>query len=141
MKISIGADHRGFELKQAIIAHFGQHAWNDVGTHSSERTDYPAYAKEVCQEILRGDASCGILICGSGVGISIAANRFAGIYAALCWSVEIAERAKQHDGANVLVLPADFITHELAFAMIDAWFDATFKEGRYKERLLMIDKV
>jgi ribose 5-phosphate isomerase B len=141
MKISIGADHRGFELKRAIIDHFVQYAWHDVGAHSLERTDYPVYAKEVCHDIQRGDSSCGILICGSGVGISIAANRFAGIYAALCWSTEIAERAKQHDGANVLVLPADFITHEQAFAMIDAWLGATFKEGRYKERLLMIDKM
>lgn len=139
MKISIGADHRGFALKKAIIDHFSQYTWNDVGAYSSERSDYPIYAKAVSLEILRGDVVCGILICGSGIGVSIAANKFKGIYAALCWSVEIAKRAKEHDGANILILPSDFITQEEAFAMIEVWLNATFKEGRYRERLKMID--
>ncbi len=140
MKISIGADHRGFKLKQAIVEHFGDVEWLDVGTHDEQRTDYPLYAQRVCKAISDGGAQAGILICGSGVGVSIAANRFKGIYAALCWNADVARLAKEHDGANVLVLPSDFVTSEQAFEMIKAWRDAVFKGGRYQERLEMMDK-
>jgi ribose 5-phosphate isomerase B len=140
MKISIGADHRGFALKTNIIEHFDEHEWLDVGTYSDQRTDYPLFARRVCQDIVSQVADCGILICATGVGMAIAANRFKNIYAALCWNVDIARLAKQHDGTNVLVLPSDFISAEQAFAMIDVWLTAEFKEGVYQRRLEIIDE-
>lgn len=140
MKITIGADHRGFPLKGEIIASFRQIEWLDVGTNSAERTDYPLYAKRVCKDVLDGKAQAGIVICGSGVGVSMAANRFKGIYAALCWNRAVAQVAKEHDKANVLIIPADFVGTSEAVAIVNAWLDATFKGGRYQDRLTMIDE-
>jgi ribose 5-phosphate isomerase B len=140
MKISIGSDHRGYELKSKIIAQFPEHAWTDVGTNSSVRTDYPIYAQRVCRNILEGKSELGILLCGSGVGVSIAANRFKKIYAALCWNEQIAARARQHDGANVLVIPAEFVSDQQAYAMISAWLSAQFKGDVYQQRLDMMDE-
>ena len=113
----------------------------DVGTDSNDRVDYPAYAKKVCETVLSADQgqSMGILLCGSGVGVSIAANRFEKIYAALCWSPEVAALARQHDNANVLVLPADFVSNELAVDIVKSWLDAEFLGGRYQDRLDLID--
>jgi ribose 5-phosphate isomerase B len=139
MKISIGADHRGFELKQAIIKAFAQIDWLDVGTHSTQRTDYPVVARAVCEQILTDEATRGILLCGSGVGVSIAANRHPGIYAALCWNAELARTAREDDNANILVLPADYLTTDQACDMVRAWLEATFKGGHYQKRLDMID--
>lgn len=139
MKISIGADHRGFQLKTKIMQYFDQHEWLDVGTHSEQRTDYPIYAKLVCQDIQSNEAERGILLCGSGVGICIAANRFKGVYAALCWNSDVARMAVEDDGANVLVLPADFVSEEQAISIIKAWLQSTFKGGLYQRRLEMID--
>ncbi len=139
MKISIGADHRGLTLKKAIIEHFGEHDFLDVGTFNQERTDYPIFAKKVCVDVLNDKAQLGILICGSGVGMSIAANRHKKIYAALCWLPEVARCAKAHDDANVLVLPADFISSEVAIKIIVTWLDAKFEGGRYQNRLNIID--
>lgn len=140
MKISIGADHRGFQLKNLIVEQFPEQEWLDVGAYSDQRTDYPMYARRVCGDIIEGAADCGVLICGSGIGMSIAANRFRGIYAALCWNTEIARLAKEDDGTNVLIIPATFVTSELAFAMIDVWLKSEFKAGRYQQRLEMIDE-
>ncbi|MBX9830827.1 ribose 5-phosphate isomerase B [Candidatus Babeliales bacterium] len=139
IKISIGADHRGFALKKHLINHFQEYAWSDQGTHTDERTDYPLYAKRVCQEILSGQADVGIVLCGSGVGMAIAANRFKGIYAALCWNEEVARMARSDDGANVLVLAADFTTPEQAVALVKAWLSAEFKGEQYQKRLEMLD--
>lgn len=140
MKISIGADHRGFALKTNIIEHGEEYEWLDVGTYSEQRTDYPIFSRRVCEDILSGNAECGIILCGSGVGASVAANRFRGIYAALCWNVDIARLAKEDDNANVLVLPADFVTSDLALSIIDVWLKAEFKGGIYQRRLEMIDE-
>lgn len=140
MKISIGADHRGFQLKKTIIALFGDIDWVDVGTDSTERVDYPVYAKRVCENIKMGTSLRGIIICGSGIGACMAANRYKNIYAALCWSPEIARVGVEDDKANVLVLPADFITLEQAQAIINMWLTAHFKGGRYQARLDMIDE-
>lgn len=141
MKISIGADHRGFQLKTKIIEHFDSFQWLDVGVYSEQRTDYPIYAKRVCEDLKNGVADRGILLCGSGVGICIAANRCAGIYAALCWNKEVARMAKEDDGANVLVLPADFISAQEAYDIVDVWLRAEFKGGLYQRRLEMIDEL
>lgn len=139
MRISIGADHRGFELKKFIINHFKEYEWIDVGTHSVERTDYPLYTQKVCREILQLNTVLGIAICGSGVGVSIAANRFKGIYAALCWNPQVAKHAREYDGSNVLAIPADFVTSADAVDIINAWLNAEFKGGEYQTRLKMMD--
>ncbi len=139
MKICIGSDHRGFELKENIIEFYKNYEWIDVGTDSSEVTDYPLYAQAVCAAILEKKVDSGILLCGSGIGISIAANRFKGIYAALCWSPEVARLAKEDDNVNVLVLPADFISLSQAVSCIDIWQKTAFKGGRYAKRLNLID--
>ena len=139
MKISIGADHRGFDVKQRIIEHFTDIDWLDVGTFDDQRTHYPLFAQRVCKHILQGDADVGILICGSGIGAAMAANRHKKIYAANCWNETVARVAKEHDGANVLVLPSDFISNGEAFAIIKAWLSVTFKGGVYAERLAMVD--
>ena len=141
MKISIGADHRGFKLKAFIINYFKEIQWTDVGTDSEERTNYPPFAQKVCHDVLTGRVDCGIVICGSGVGVSMAANRFKGIYAALCWDPEVAKHAREYDGANVLALPANFITSEIAIDIINAWIDAKFKGGIYQKRLDMIEEM
>lgn len=139
MMITIGSDHRGYELKSEIIKHFSDLQWLDVGTDSKDRVDYPFFAKKVCRNILNGKSSLGILICGSGVGMSIAANRFKEIYAALCWNEDVAKSAKADDNANILVLPADFVLAKDAFAIIKAWLYTEFKGDIYQKRLELID--
>jgi ribose 5-phosphate isomerase B len=143
LRITIGADHRGFAMKQWLMSTLDQKSgpftWLDVGTFKPERTDYPPFAQAAANHIVANEAMLGILICGTGVGMSIAANRFAGIYAALVWNNDIARRAREDDNANVLVIPADYVSNEEALAMIQAWLGATFKGGRYQERLTMID--
>jgi ribose 5-phosphate isomerase B len=140
MKISIGADHRGYELKAKIIERFKDIQWIDVGTNSTDRTDYPIFAKKVCNNILKKESDLGILLCGSGVGVGIAANRFRGIYAAVCWNTKVAQLAKSDDNANVLVIPADFVSPEEAFNIIKFWLSAGFKGGHYQKRLEMIEE-
>ena len=139
MKISIGADHRGFQLKSEIIKHFSGYSWLDVGTNSSERIDYPIPARDLCHNIIEKKSELGILICGSGIGVTIAANRFKRIYAGLCWNEDVARVAKQDDGINVLVLPADFLSSQQAFSIITTWLTTEFKGGVYQQRLHMID--
>jgi ribose 5-phosphate isomerase B len=142
-RIVIGADHRGFELKNELIKHqqIGAHAitWQDIGTFSAERTDYPPFAKKVAAVILAGDADLGLLSCGSGIGIAIAANRYKGIYAGVVWNEPVARMAKEDDNVNVLVLPADFISIDDGYKLVKAWLSSSFKEGRYQERLSQID--
>ena len=111
MTLVIGADHRGFELKKHImgVTHVGstQMSWLDVGAFTPERSDYPEFAIAACHALQAGKAGGGILLCGTGAGMAIAANRFEGIFAALVWTVELAVLSKTHDNANVLVLPSD----------------------------------
>jgi ribose 5-phosphate isomerase B len=140
MKISIGADHRGYALKAAIIKHFASIDWLDVGADNDQRSDYPRYAAAVTRAVLEKRVQAGVLLCGSGIGMSIAANRHKGIYAGLCWSPAVATVAKENDGINVLVLPASSLQATEAFAIIHAWLDARFKDGRHQDRLAMIDK-
>lgn len=140
MKISIGSDHRGYALKQHLIKNFPQLEWIDQGPDSDSRTDYPIYAKRVCEDVLSKRAVIGILICGSGVGMAIAANRNRGIYAANCWAPRVAEFARQDDGVNVLVLPANFVEQDKAIEIVEAWLSAKFKGGRYQTRLEMVDE-
>ena len=140
MKIAIGADHRGYALKQAIVEHFKELTFDDKGACSTERSDYPVFAGAVTSAVISKRADAGILLCGSGVGMTIAANRVKGVYAGLCWSPAIATKAKENDGINVLVLPADFLTAAEAYLIIDAWLNARFRGGRHQERLSTLDE-
>lgn len=139
MKIAIGCDHRGYALKEYIKKTMNSLEWVDVGTFSNERTDYPIYVKKVCDLVTAGTVDKGILICASGAGMSIAANRFKHIYAALVWDIQTAILAKEDDNANILILPANYISMQNACIMIENWLNARFKEGRYLERIQMID--
>jgi ribose 5-phosphate isomerase B len=140
MKITIGSDHRGYKLKEFLKKNFHEHEWIDVGTYSEDRVDYPIFAQKVCENILGGQAQFGVLICGSGVGISIAANRFSKIYAALCWSPAVARSAREHDNSNVLVFPANFVLQDEAAKILEKFLETNFLGGRYKNRLEILDK-
>lgn len=141
MIIAIGADHRGFEHKEYIKKMLASELtqFNDLGAYSTERSDYPEYAIAVAKRIQQKEADCGILLCGSGVGMSIVANRFAGIYAGLVWDIAIAREAKEDDNVNVLVIPADAISMDTAIEIVVMWMAAQFKSGHYQDRLNSID--
>lgn len=145
LKIAIGADHRGYEYKTIIQKRVFLEAkriqWIDVGCFSSERTDYPPFVFDVVKALHSNNAEYGILLCGTGVGMAIAANRFEKIYAAVVWNVLTAKRAKEEDKANILSLPADFITADQAVEMVTAWICAQFLGDRYQLRIDMIDHV
>lgn len=144
INIAIGTDHRGFKLKEFLISQkiIGKFAitWHDVGTHNCERTDYPLFVPPVINLIDTGQVNSGILICGSGIGMSIAANRFKKIYAGLVWNATVARLAKEDDNVNVLILPSDFITCGESLDIISAWLSASFKGEIYAHRISMIDK-
>lgn len=140
MIIALGTDHRGFAHKEFIKKTFAHEIdFVDCGAYSSDRTDYPLFAKPVCRAIQEGRAHAGILLCGSGIGMAVMANRFKGVYAAVVWSADVARAAKQDDNVNVLVIPSDFIHQEEIAACVQAWLSARFKQGRYQERIAMID--
>lgn len=139
MKIAIGADHRGFAHKEFIKQEIEHIEWVDVGAFDEKRSDYPVFARALVDLIQKGDVTCGVLICGSGVGIAMAANRFSHIYAGVVWNEQTARVAKEHDNINILVIPSDFVTESNAAHYIEIWLKATFKEERYRSRLEMID--
>lgn len=138
--IYIGADHGGFEVKQFLIAELSKLGFEviDLGTHSSESCDYPLIASKLCAEILKKPAP-GILICGTGIGMSIAANRNSGIRAALCWCELEARLARRHNNANVLCLGARMTGPELCLAISIAFLESQFEGGRHLRRLKEID--
>ncbi len=139
VRIAIGADHRGFVLKEFLKQHV-HYQWIDVGTTHVEKTDYPIFAQAVVSQITQGKADYGILLCGSGAGMVIAANRTPGIRAAVAWNVDVARAIKADDNCTILVLPADYISSEVALELVHAWMSTQFKAGYYQERLSMIDK-
>lgn len=135
--VFIGSDHAGFEYKEAIKQMLEQEGYTveDVGTHSSESVDYPDYAHPVAQAIEEGKARWGILICGSGNGVCMTANKHANVRAALCWSEEIARLARQHNNANVICLPARFVSLDEAKAMVRVFLSTDFEGGRHERRV------
>lgn len=139
MKIFIGADHAGFELKNALREHLfhANHDLEDVGALTLDQDDdYPMYAYTVATKVLGEDDALGILICGSGQGMTIAANRLSGIRAALAWDTPTAVASKVDDDSNILSLPARYIDTQTAFDIVDAWLEAEFKaDPKYKRRL------
>lgn len=141
MRIAIGADHGGFELKKRILEYLNGTGDTvvDLGTHSAEPVDYPDYAKAVAEAILQGEVELGILVCGSGVGASIAANKFAGIRAALCHDTYSARQSREDDDANVLCLGARVIGPALALEVVRTFLASRFSEAeRHRRRLAKI---
>lgn len=133
----IAADHAGFGMKETIRYELRRTGieLTDAGTFSLESVDYPDYAAEVARRIISGEFDRGILVCGSGAGMSIVANKFAGIRAALCFNEEMAALSRQHNDSNVLVLPGRFVTAVTALRMVKAWMESIFEGGRHSGRL------
>lgn len=139
-KISIGADHAGYCLKDTIKKHLESagHVVTDHGTHSEASVDYPDFAHPVANDVENSKADFGVLICGSANGISMAANKHAGIRAAICWRPDIASLARQHNNANIVSLPARFISDADAKAIVDTFLSTAFEGGRHANRVAKI---
>ncbi len=142
MIIALGSDHAGFDHKQAIKAHLGSqgHEALDVGTHSTASCDYPDFAQAACKAVLEGRAERAVLVCGTGIGISIAANKVQGIRCGLAYSPEVARLAREHNDAQAIAIGARFTPLPTALAMVDAYLNATF-EVRHQRRLDKIHAV
>ena len=139
MKISIGSDHAGFELKQKIIERYSSFKFDDCGTFSNESVDYPDFGHKVANSVLKTNVDYGIVVCGSGIGISIAANRNKGIRAALCTSTEHAKLSRLHNDANVLALGSRLTDEKDIYAIIDIFLATSFEGGRHSDRIKKID--
>jgi ribose 5-phosphate isomerase B len=137
MNISIGSDHAGFAYKEAIRLHLEKagHKVTDCGTFTEASCDYPDYAHAVASSVEKGETEKGVLICGSANGVCITANKHAGIRAALCWEKEIASLARAHNDANVVCLPARFISLESAIEITDIFMSTAFEGGRHANRV------
>ena len=140
MKIAIGADHAGFSLKEKLKKYLASkgHEVKDFGPSSEASVDYPDYAHPVALAVEKKEAELGLLMCGSGNGINMTANKHAGIRAALCWNAEIAKLSRQHNNANILTLPARFIEEAEALKCVDAFLSTPFEGGRHEGRVKKI---
>lgn len=141
MKYFIASDHAGFQMKNLLFKELLQSDLDaeDLGTWSEESTDYSDYAQSLSAKILSQKESRGILLCGSGIGMSIAANRFKGIRAALVWNEELAKLSRLHNNSNVLVLPARFLSENQAKSVLHTWIDTAFEGGRHERRVQKIE--
>ncbi|HMI55777.1 MAG TPA: RpiB/LacA/LacB family sugar-phosphate isomerase [Gemmatimonadaceae bacterium] len=140
--IPIAADHAGVEMKNRLISELKKMGYepDDIGANDAEAPDdYPDYAHPLAREVSEGQARRGILLCGSGVGMDIVANRYPGVRAALAWEPEIGELSRRHNDSNVLVLPARFMTDEKAIQTMRAWLNAKFEGGRHERRVEKIE--
>lgn len=143
MLIAIASDHGGFELKEKVKEHLRERnvKFVDLGTNSTESVDYPVYGKACAEAVASGKAERGIVICGTGIGISMAANKVKGIRCGLCTSVEMAKLTRQHNNANMLAMGGRILETETAFAIVDAFIDTQFERGRHKRRTDMLDEM
>ncbi|HXG83150.1 MAG TPA: ribose 5-phosphate isomerase B [Pyrinomonadaceae bacterium] len=143
MKIAIGSDHAGFEDKERVKKQLDElgYEYEDVGTNSTESTDYPIYAAKVAERVASGAVEQGLLICGSGNGMQIAANKIHGVRAALAWNEETARLARQHNDANVLSVPARMISPEEVEKVIKSYLEAKFEGGRHQRRVEEISEL
>jgi ribose 5-phosphate isomerase B len=142
MEIIIGSDHAGFDLKEACKAHLencSDYVVTDVGVFRRDSSDYPKVAHNLAQEVSKGEYKYGILICGTGLGMSIVANRYKGVRAALCHNLYTARISRQHNDANILVMGGRVIGKGLALEMVDLFINTPFEEGRHRLRLDQID--
>lgn len=137
MKIAIGADHAGYELKMRIAEQLtGEgHKVLNFGTDSAESVDYPDFAHPVAEAVATGGVEYGVVICGSGNGINMTVNKHQAVRSALCWNADVARLARQHNDANVLALPARFVSVEDALAIVKAFFSTAFEGGRHARRV------
>jgi ribose 5-phosphate isomerase B len=141
-KIYVGADHAGFALKQTLVAELKKLGYEpiDVGpTVLDPADDFPDYAKPVAEAVSHGAVSRGVLTCGTGLGMSYTANRFPHVRAAIAWSPEIAELARKHNDANILVLPSRFVSEKEGLDILHTWLDTKFEGGRHQRRVEKID--
>jgi ribose 5-phosphate isomerase B len=137
MRIHIGSDHAGFALKEAVKAHLvaeGREV-TDVGTHSEDSVDYPLFGRDVGNAVAGGDADFGVLVCGTGLGMAIAANKVRGVRAVQVSSVEFAQMSRRHNDANVLTLAGRYTDEQSAFAIVDAFLTTPYEGGRHQRRI------
>ena len=138
--LALASDHAGFQRKKAIIKYFNEKgiAYKDLGCYSNESVDYPVYAHKIGDAIEKGEFEMGITFCGSGQGISIAANKHQGVRSGVCWNPEIAALARQHNDANICAIPGRFVTDDEAVAIVEAFLKADFEGGRHARRVAQI---
>ncbi len=141
--IAIGSDHAGYQLKEEIKKFLDEKniEYKDYGCFSEERTDYPVFGEKVAKAIQNNEAEKGILICGTGFGMTIVANKFKGIRCCSCWNEEVAKLLKAHNDANIIALPGRFINISQAVAILRTWLGTEFVGGRHLDRLQMIDEI
>lgn len=139
-KVGIASDHAGYEMKEFVVGYLQAKGFEvyDFGTHSEESVDYADFGHPLAEAVEQGEVECGVGLCGSGEGISMTLNKHQGIRAGLCWLPEIAHLIRQHNDANVVVLPARFITNDEAVAILDEYFSTDFEGGRHEARIAKI---
>jgi ribose 5-phosphate isomerase B len=139
--IPIGSDHAGFPLKQRLVEELRKLGYEplDLGTYSGASTDYPDFAHAVAARVEHHEAQRGVLLCGTGLGMSYAANRHPGVRAAVAWSSEVAKLSRAHNDSNVLVLPARFVSEDEGVEILKTWLDASFEGGRHARRVEKIE--
>ena len=137
MKLAIGGDHAGYDYKDALYQMLvaAGHQVEDFGTHSDSSVDYPDFAHPVASFVETNPESMGVLVCGSGNGVAMAANKHADIRAAICWTEELARLSRQHNDANIICIPARFVSPELATSMVQAFLSTEFEGGRHANRV------
>lgn len=143
MKVAVGCDHGGFVLKDAVISTLEELGAQvvDVGTYSTESVDYPIYGKKVADAVANGECDLGVVMCGTGIGISIAANKVKGIRAAVVTDEFMAEMTRRHNNANIIALGGRVITPGKAKSLVKAWYTAEFEGGRHQKRIDMITQI
>lgn len=143
MRISIGSDHRGVHIKTRLVASLTAcgHQVNDLGTDCETSVDYPDFAAAVCKQVASGTSDRGILICGTGIGMAIAANKFRGVRAANCYDEVMAEMCRRHNNVNVLCLPGDLIGDRPIDELVSLWLNTEFEAGRHQRRLEKIEQI
>ena len=139
-KIAIGADHAGFEFKELLKKWLEKNGYplKDFGTYNTESVDYPDFAHPVAEAVEKNEFQLGLLLCGSANGVAITANKHQGIRAALCWNEEVAELTRHHNNANVLCIPARFVSYEQAEKILDRFLHSSFEGGRHERRVSKI---
>ncbi|MGO1527855.1 MAG: ribose 5-phosphate isomerase B [Senegalia sp. (in: firmicutes)] len=137
MKIAIGSDHGGYDLKNEIIGYLKEagYEYNDFGTYSTDSVDYPDFGKKVSESVAKGEYDKGIVICGTGIGISISANKVRGIRCALCSDIYSAKKAAEHNNANIIALGGRVLGVDLAKAIVEAYLSSEFEGGRHERRV------
>lgn len=135
LKIAIGSDHAGFDYKEFLKTELTAYEVQDFGTYSSSSADYPDFAHPVAEAVESGQFTFGILICGSGNGIAIAANKHQGIRAAICWENELAALCRMHNNANIIAIPARYVSKELTIEMVMTFLNTAFEGGRHQDRV------